>query len=82
MADSLSKIGAMLESARDLTLEAASSASARLMDETPLQPKDITTMLNGRTERERMGGMKQVISVCYNFLFFFGCCIVLTFSLF
>lgn len=63
MADSLSKISAMLESARELTLEAASSASARLMDETPLKPKDISALLNGKSDREKLSGMKQVIAM-------------------
>lgn len=63
MADSLSKLGSMLESARELTLEAASSASARLMDDFPPQSKDISNMLNGRTERERLTGLKHVIGI-------------------
>ncbi|KAA8899127.1 hypothetical protein TRICI_006397 [Trichomonascus ciferrii] len=63
MADSLSKISAMLESARALTLEAASSASARLMDESPMSSKDISLLLNGRSDRDKLSGMKQVISM-------------------
>jgi hypothetical protein len=53
----------MLESARELTIEAATSASARLMDDSTPRPKDISAMLNGRTEREKLSGMRQVISV-------------------
>lgn len=63
MADSLSKISAMLESARALTLEAASSASARLMDESPMNSKEIAALLNGRSDRDKLSGMKQVISM-------------------
>lgn len=63
MAESLFKLGSMLESARELTLEAANSASARLIDDFPPQSKDITNMLNGRTERERLSGLKHVVGI-------------------
>lgn len=65
MADSISKLAGMLESARELTLEAASSASARLMDEAPAKTRDISHMLNSRSERESLAGMKHVISVSF-----------------
>uniref|UniRef100_A0A060TBD8 AP complex subunit beta n=1 Tax=Blastobotrys adeninivorans TaxID=409370 RepID=A0A060TBD8_BLAAD len=63
MADSLTKISAMLESARELTLEAASSASSRFLDESSLRPKDISALLNGRTDREKRSGMNHVMSL-------------------
>lgn len=63
MAESLAKIGVMLEQARELTLEAASSASARLMDESTPQPKDIVRMLDGRSERDRLAGMRHVVEL-------------------
>ena len=64
MADSIPRIGAMLQSARELTLEAANAVSSRLVDETAVQPKDIAKFLNSRTDRDKLTGLKQVISVC------------------
>ncbi|KAK6204566.1 clathrin assembly complex beta adaptin component [Scheffersomyces amazonensis] len=64
MADSFAKISSMIESARDLTIEAAVSASSRLTD-TPSgsRPQEISKLLNSRTEREILNGMKCVISI-------------------
>lgn len=54
----------MLESAKDLTIEAAVSASARLT-ETPSakRPQEICKLLNSRTERDVLSGMKCVIAL-------------------
>ncbi|RCK59313.1 AP-3 complex subunit beta [Candida viswanathii] len=64
MSDSLSKISSMIESAKELTIEAAVSASARLTD-TPSasRPQEISKLLNSRTDREILNGMKCVISI-------------------
>ncbi|EGW35488.1 uncharacterized protein SPAPADRAFT_48476 [Spathaspora passalidarum NRRL Y-27907] len=64
MADSFSKISSMIESAKELTIEAAVSASARLTD-TPsaLRPQEISKLLNSRIDREILNGMKCVISL-------------------
>lgn len=64
MTDSLSKLTSMIESARDLTIEAAVSASSRLVD-TPSasRPKEISKLLNSRIERDILNGMKCVISL-------------------
>lgn len=54
----------MLESARDLTIEAAVSASTRL-SETPTakRPQEISKLLNSRADREVLNGMKCVIAM-------------------
>lgn len=54
----------MLEGARDLALEAAAAASARLA-ETPndLRPKEVSKLLNSRLERDVLKGLKYVISL-------------------
>lgn len=54
----------MFESAKDLTIEAAVSASSRLAD-TPgaLRPQEISKLLNSRAERDVLNGMKCVISM-------------------
>ncbi|ODV80655.1 clathrin assembly complex beta adaptin component [Suhomyces tanzawaensis NRRL Y-17324] len=64
MADSFSKISSMLESARDFTIEAAVSASTRLVD-TPssMRPKEISKLLNSRSDRDILSGMRCVISL-------------------
>lgn len=64
MADPLARISSMLESARELTVEAAVSASTRL-SETPTakRPQEISKLLNSRTEREVLNGMKCVMAL-------------------
>lgn len=63
MTEPLAKISSMLESARDLTIEVAASASSRL-SETPsaLRPIEISKLLNSRMDRDNLSGMKCVIS--------------------
>ena len=62
MADSLARLGSMFEQAKDLTIEAAMLASARLL-ETPqsLRPQEISTLLNSRSDRDIVAGMKCVV---------------------
>ncbi|PVH18448.1 uncharacterized protein CXQ87_001375 [Candidozyma duobushaemuli] len=64
MSDPFSKISWMLESARDLTIEAAMSASSRL-SETPTakRPQEIVKLLNSRTDRDVLNGMKCVMAL-------------------
>lgn len=64
MTDSLSRLTSIFESAKDLTIEAAVSASSRLAD-TPsgLRPQEISKLLNSRVERDVLNGMKCVISM-------------------
>lgn len=59
----LSNLGSVLQSARELTLEAANSVAARLMDEAPIQHADITQSLNSRSDSKRLAGMREVINV-------------------
>lgn len=67
--ESLARISSLLETARDLTLEAAQSASA------PHKKKDVTgtagmretkRLLNSRFEKEVLEGLKRVTAV-WNF---------------
>lgn len=64
MTDSLAKISAVLESAREYTLEAAAAALARLAD-TPsaLRPQEIHKLLSLRLDRDALSGMKCVVSL-------------------
>jgi vesicle coat complex subunit len=64
MTDSIARITSMLEKARDLGLEAAAAASARLA-ETPreLRPQEVSNLLNSKFERDILKGLKYVISL-------------------
>ena len=63
--ESLSRISSVLETARDLTMEAAQSASAagRLRERKTMSARDIRKLLNSRMEREVLDGLRAVISV-------------------
>ncbi|KAI5963871.1 APL6 [Candida theae] len=64
MNDSLSKITSMIESAKDLSLEAAMSASARLIDtQSVSRPQEISALLNSRSNRDISNGMKCVLGL-------------------
>ncbi|OBA19307.1 ARM repeat-containing protein [Metschnikowia bicuspidata var. bicuspidata NRRL YB-4993] len=64
MADSFAKISSIIESARDITIEAAVSASTRLT-ETPTakRPQEIAKLLSSRLDREVLNGMKCVMTL-------------------
>ncbi|ODV71135.1 AP-3 complex subunit beta [Cyberlindnera jadinii NRRL Y-1542] len=64
MADSVARITSMLEKARNLGLEAAAAASARLAD-TPkdLRPQEVSKLLSSSSERDILKGLKYVISL-------------------
>ncbi|KZF23217.1 HEAT repeat-containing protein [Xylona heveae TC161] len=68
--ESISKISSMLETARDLTLEAAQSAgSARAFKtNTPLRkipPLQLKKLLDSRNDRDVLEGLRKVISMMY-----------------
>lgn len=67
MAESFAKISSIIESARDITVEAAVSASTRLR-ETPTakRPQEIAKLLSSRLDREVLNGMKCVIALISN----------------
>lgn len=55
-----SKVQSIADQARDLTLEAAQSVGARYADET--KAIDINKLLEGRSDREKIDGMRRTIS--------------------
>ncbi|TGZ85425.1 hypothetical protein EX30DRAFT_337787 [Ascodesmis nigricans] len=64
--DSLSRISSVLETARDLTLEAAQSASAagRLgRKDKPISARETRKLLNSRMDREVLDGLRRVITM-------------------
>ncbi|QDS73295.1 hypothetical protein FKW77_005785 [Venturia effusa] len=64
--ESISKISSMLETARDLTLEAARDASfARRSTTHPLPPLQLKKLLDSRREGEILDGLRRVVSMSY-----------------
>ncbi|KAI4106766.1 MAG: hypothetical protein L6R37_001967 [Teloschistes peruensis] len=67
--ESISRISSMLETARELTLEAAQSAgAARSLN--PRPPRDlpflqVKKLLDSRNDRDILGGLRKVISMMY-----------------
>lgn len=64
--ESISRISSLLESARELTLDAASAArsSSRAVSK-PLDRGQIKKLLDSRNEREVLDGLRRVISMMY-----------------
>ncbi|KAE9982351.1 hypothetical protein BLS_006194 [Venturia inaequalis] len=64
--ESISRISSMLETARDLTLEAARDASfARKSTSRPLPPIQLKKLLDSRREAEVLDGLRRVVSMSY-----------------
>ena len=65
MTQPLAKISSMLESARDLTFEAAVSASSRFAETLPsvMGYQEVIKLLNSRNERDILSGMKCVMAL-------------------
>ncbi|KAI9827193.1 MAG: AP-3 complex subunit beta [Thelocarpon impressellum] len=74
--ESISRISSLLETARDLTLEAASSASAVRASSArglssggssarPIPPQALKKLLDSRNERDVLDGLRKVISLMY-----------------
>lgn len=69
MVDSISRITSALESARELTLEAAAVAASRLGESSyhrysqSITPEGLRSLLNSRNSREVRDGMKRVASL-------------------
>ncbi|KAL0262628.1 AP-3 complex subunit beta [Diplodia seriata] len=64
--ESMTRISSMLETARDLTLEAARDASAvRRTSARPLPADQLKKLLDSRHDREVLEGLRRVISMAY-----------------
>ncbi|KAK7509052.1 adaptin N terminal region-domain-containing protein [Phyllosticta citriasiana] len=64
--ESISRISAMLETARDLTLEAARDASAaRRTSSRPIPAQQLKRLLDSRHEREVLEGLRRIIAMAY-----------------
>ncbi|KAK5702591.1 AP-3 complex subunit beta [Elasticomyces elasticus] len=62
--ESLSRISSLLETARDLTLEASASLPSRRPIK-PLPPVQIKKLLDSRSERDVLDGLRRVIAMQY-----------------
>ncbi|EME78613.1 uncharacterized protein MYCFIDRAFT_167959 [Pseudocercospora fijiensis CIRAD86] len=63
--ESISRISSMLETARDLTLEAARDAGPRRSTK-PLPAQQIKKMLDSRNERDVLDGLRRVVAMQYS----------------
>ncbi|KAF2428283.1 ARM repeat-containing protein [Tothia fuscella] len=64
--ESISRVTSMLETARDLTLEAARDASfARKSSTRPLPPVQLKKLLDSRHDKEILDGLRKVLSMSY-----------------
>jgi AP-3 complex subunit beta len=62
--ESISRVTGMLETARDLTLEAARDASfARKSTNRPLPPQQLKKLLDSRRDSDILDGLRRVLSV-------------------
>ncbi|KAK3116833.1 AP-3 complex subunit beta [Teratosphaeriaceae sp. CCFEE 6253] len=62
--ESISRISSLLETARDLTLEAARDAGPRRSTK-PLPAPQIKKLLDSRNERDVLDGLRRVIAMQY-----------------
>ncbi|KAH8596086.1 adaptin N terminal region-domain-containing protein [Bisporella sp. PMI_857] len=63
--ESISRISSLLESARELTLDAASSARSSRTSPKTLPAAQIKKLLDSRSDREVLDGLRKVISLMY-----------------
>ncbi|EGY16751.1 beta adaptin, partial [Verticillium dahliae VdLs.17] len=63
--ESIARISDLLESARELTLDAASAARSSRASSRPLDRNQIKKLLDSRNDREILEGLRRVISMMY-----------------
>ncbi|KAF2226958.1 adaptin N terminal region-domain-containing protein [Elsinoe ampelina] len=63
--ESISRVSTLLEAARELTLEASRDASSARRPLRPLPPAQIQKLLDSRSEREVLEGLRRVIAMQY-----------------
>ncbi|KAK3390660.1 adaptin N terminal region-domain-containing protein [Podospora didyma] len=63
--ESISRISTLLESARELTLDAASAARSSRTSSKPLDRVQVKKLLDSRNEREVLDGLRRVTSMMY-----------------
>ncbi|CRK16056.1 hypothetical protein BN1708_017456 [Verticillium longisporum] len=63
--ESIARISDLLESARELTLDAASAARSSRTSSRPLDRNQIKKLLDSRNDREVLEGLRRVISMMY-----------------
>lgn len=63
--ESISRVSTFLEAARELTLEASRDASSARKPLRPLPPSQIQKLLDSRSERDVLDGLRRVIAMQY-----------------
>ena len=62
-----SRVSALAENARDLTLDFEAASGSRFFDSDDQTMKEIQSLLvNGRLEREKLEALRRLIAVCHN----------------
>ena len=59
-----SRVTALAENARDLTLDFEATTSSRFFDNDEQSLKEIQTLLNGRLDREKLEALRRIVAVC------------------
>ncbi|KAL2121230.1 hypothetical protein VTJ04DRAFT_5257 [Mycothermus thermophilus] len=63
--ESIARISSLLESARELTLDAASAARSAKSSSRPLDRNQVKKLLDSRNERDVLDGLRRVITMMY-----------------
>jgi hypothetical protein len=58
-----SRVSALAENARDLTLDFDAASSSRFFDHDDQTMKEIQTLLNGRLDREKLEALRRLVAV-------------------
>lgn len=58
-----SRVSALAENARELTLDFEAASGSRFFDNDEQTMKEIQTLLNGRLEREKLEALRRLIAV-------------------
>jgi AP-3 complex subunit beta len=61
--ESLARISSLVESARDLTIDAAQAARSSRASTKPLDKGQVKKLLDSRNEREVLDGLRRVVGV-------------------
>jgi len=64
-----SRVSALAENARELTLDFEAASGSRFFDKDDQTMKEIQTLLNGRLEREKLEALRRLIAVLLTWVY-------------
>ena len=59
-----SRVSALAENARDLTLEFEAASGSRFFDNDEQTMKEVRTLLGSRLDREKLEALRKLVAVC------------------